>query len=414
MSVHSDIALSHLRGRRRQTVVSLLGVVLGVAFFLAVSSLMRGSEQDFIERLVDTAPHVTVSDEFRSARPQPAALVHAGGAVAVQRVKPLTERRGIRQYRQRLAMIDAMPGLRAAPVLAGQAIFSFAGRDEAVTLSGIEPQRMQGVSTIDEDIVAGSLDAIDADPNGIIIGAALAEKLSLAMGDTVSVVSPAGNVRVMRIVGLFRTGRVSYDESQTFAHLKRVQTLMNRPNVANMFIVKMDDPYEARAAATRIERMIGYKSVSWQESSEDILSTLIVRNVIMYSVVGAILLVASFGIYNVISTVVLEKTRDIAILKSMGFHARDVRRIFLIEGFLIGIGGSLLGIVMGVLLMWLMQTVEIQVPGEADPVNLPVYWGVDQYGLAVGFAMLSAIAAAYLPARKGGSVQPVDILRGAA
>jgi len=414
VSVYTDIAFSHLRSRRRQTTVSLLGVVLGVGFFLAVSSLMRGSEEDFIRRLVDTAPHITVSDEFRNARPQPARMRYPQGAVEVRRVKPLTERRGIRRYKQRLAMIDALPGVRAAPILAGQAIFSFAGRDEAVQLSGIEPKRMHGVSTIDEDIVAGSLDAVDTDPNGIIIGRSLAEKLSLSMGDTVSVVAPGGAVRVMRIVGLFHTGRAAFDESQAYANLGRVQAFLGRPDTANLFVVHLADPNRAREVAARIERMTGYKSVSWQESSADILSTLTIRNIIMYSVVGAILLVASFGIYNIISTVAMEKTRDIAILKSMGFHARDVRRIFLIEGAIMGVAGSLVGTVFGSGLMWMLGQVTLTVPGETDPIRLPVYWGLDQYALAVAFAMGSAVAAAYLPARRGGRVQPVDILRGAA
>jgi lipoprotein-releasing system permease protein len=408
-----DIAISHLRSRRRQTVVSLLGVVLGVAFFLAVSALMRGSERDFIQRLVDTAPHITVSDEFRNARPQPAALAFPDGAVRVRHVKPLTERRGIRNYKRRLAMVDAIPGVQAAPVLVGQAIFSFAGRDEAVTLSGIEPARMQGVSSIEEDMVAGSLDAVEADRNGIIIGVELARKLSLSMGDTVSVVAAEGNVRAMRIVGLFRTGRVSYDTSQTFAHLKRVQAMLNRPNVANSIIMRLDDAYLAREVAAQVERIIAYKAVSWQEASEDLLNTLLVRNIIMYSVVAAILLVASFGIYNVISTVVMEKTRDIAILKSIGFHARDVRRVFLIEGAIIGVAGSIAGAFGGMGLMALMHSIRVTAPGQSEPVNLPVYWGLDQFAMAVAFAMASAILAAYLPARKGGRVQPVDILRGA-
>jgi lipoprotein-releasing system permease protein len=147
VKLHVDIAFSHLRSRRRQTIVSLLGVVLGVAFFLAVSALMRGSEQDLIERLVDSAPHITVYDEFRDPRPQPARLLYPEGAVAIRGVKPRTERRGIRQYRQKLQTIDTIRGTQAAPVLVGQAIFSFAGRDEAVTLSGIVPTRMQDVST---------------------------------------------------------------------------------------------------------------------------------------------------------------------------------------------------------------------------------------------------------------------------
>jgi lipoprotein-releasing system permease protein len=414
VNLHLDIAFSHLRSRRRQTIVSLLGVVLGVAFFLAVSALMRGSERDLIERLVDTAPHITIYDEYRDPRPQPARMLYPAGAVQIRGVKPRAERRGIRQYRQKLLTIDAIRGTQAAPVLAAQAIFSFAGRDEAVTLSGIVPARMKNVSQIDDDIVAGSLDAIDANPSGIIIGRALARKLSLSMGDTVSVVSPAGNVRAMKIVALFETGNAGYDESQTFAQLTRVQALMNRPNVANLIVVKMDDAFAARQAASFIEGATGYKSVSWQEASKDLLDALTIRNVIMYTVVGAILLVACFGIYNVISTVVLEKTRDIAILKSMGFHARDIRLIFVIEGAVIGIGGSLLGMAMGSLMMRAVERVEIKPPGSTESINLPIYWGWDQFALAASFAILSAVVAAYLPARKGGRVDPVDILRGAA
>lgn len=414
MKVHLDIAVRHLLTRKRQTTASLLGVTLGVAFFLAVSSLMRGSEADFIERLIDSAAHITVSDEYRDSPVQPARLRWPDGAVSVRGVTPMPERRGIRQYARKLEQIEALPGVRAAPVLVSPAIFSFAGRDEQITLSGIEPARMGGVSTIEEDLVAGSLEAVDADPNGIIIGTGLADKLALRMGDTMSVVSPAGNVRVMRIVGLFRTGNVNYDETQTFAQLKRVQALVNRANVANTIVMQVDDPYQAREIAARVERMTGYKSVSWQEANEDILSTLIVRNIIMYSVVGAILVVASFGIYNVISSVVMEKTRDIAILKSMGFDAGDVGRVFLIEGAFSGLAGSLLGSLGGAALIWSVSRVQVQIPGESEPVFLPVYWGGDQFLLAFAFAMVSAIAAAYLPARKGGRLQPVDVLRGAA
>ena len=414
MGIRASIALTHLTSRRRQTLVSLSGVVLGVAFFLAVSSLMRGSERDLIARLVDTAPHVTVYDEYRDPEPQPAALLYPQGAVAIRGVKPRAERRGIRQYKQKLAVIDAIRGTRVAPVLAGQAIFSFAGRDEAVTLTGIVPARMKDVSAITDDITAGSLDAVDVNPSGIIIGEALAKKLSLAMGDTITVVSPAGNVRAMKIVGLFSTGNAMYDQSQTFAQLARVQALMNRPNVANMLVVRMDDAYRARDVAAYIEHSSGYKSVSWQEASKDLLDALTIRNVIMYTVVSAILLVACFGIYNVISTVVLEKTRDIAILKSMGFHARDIRLIFTIEGALIGLGGSLVGMLLGSGMMRAIESVAIKPPGATQEINLPVYWGIDQFALAGGFAVLSAVIAAWLPARKGGRVQPVDILRGAA
>ncbi|MGH7186783.1 MAG: ABC transporter permease, partial [Pseudomonadota bacterium] len=174
MNLAASIATSHLLSRRRQTIVSLMGVVLGVAFFLAVSSLMRGSENDFIKRLVDNAPHVSVYDEYREPRPQPAAQAFPFAAVEVRGVKPRTEVRGIRQYKEKLAFVMRLPALRVAPVLTGQAILTFAGKDLGATISGVVPELMKHVSTIDEHFVAGSLDTLAADPNGIVSGTGLA------------------------------------------------------------------------------------------------------------------------------------------------------------------------------------------------------------------------------------------------
>jgi lipoprotein-releasing system permease protein len=408
------IAVRHLLGRKRPTVVSLTGVVLGVAFFLAVSSLMRGSESDFIRRLIDNSPHITVYDEFRQPRVQPATMIWPDGAVAVRSVKPLTEVRGIRGYAQKLEFIESLPGLRAAPVLAGSAVLTFAGRLQAVSLNGIVPDKMKTVSTLQDKFVAGSMDALNANPNGVVIGEGLQLKFGLRMGENLNIVAADGTARVLKIVGIFRTGNSSYDEGQVFSLLKRVQVLLDRPNRVNRFVLQLDDPYRSRIVARLIEARSGYKSVSWIEASEDIMNVLFIRNIIMYSVVSAILVVAAFGIYNTISTIVMEKTRDIAILKSMGFHARDVRQIFLIEGAIVGAIGSSFGVLGGMALMRALEQIVIKPPGGTDPVHLPIYWGGEQYLIAAAFAMASAIFAAYLPARKGGRVHPVDILRGAA
>lgn len=414
MLIQLQVALTHLTGRRRQTLVSLTGVVLGVALFLAVSSLMRGSEQDFIKRLVDNSPHITISDDVRRPRTQPAERRWAGGAVKIRNVKPQTETRGIRGYREKLALVEAIPGLRVAPVLVGSAVLAFAGREAGVTLSGIVPKTMKTVSTIQDKMVEGSLDALDVNPNGIVIGTGLAEKFNLGLGRNLTVVAASGASRAMKVVGLFRTGNAAVDETQTFTLLKRAQVMFERPNRVNRFLIQLDDAYAARAVAQRIEDATGDKSVSWVEASEDILSVLVVRNIIMYSVVSAILIVASFGIYNTLSTIVLEKTRDIAILKSMGFHARDVRLIFLFEGVIIGVIGSLFGLALGAGLMHALSLVQIKPPGVSEKVFLPIWWGAQQFVLATAFAMGSCILAAYLPARRAGRVHPVEILRGAA
>ncbi|MBN8532371.1 MAG: ABC transporter permease, partial [Alphaproteobacteria bacterium] len=237
-------------------------------------------------------------------------------------------------------------------------------------------------------------------------------KLSVSLGDNLKVASTTGQIRTFKILGIFRTGRSEYDESHTFAAIKRVQALLDRPNRANTVIMKLPQPTQARAVAQGIERRIGYKTVSWQEASEDIMSTLAIRNIIMYTVVSAVLVVAGFGIYNVISTVVMEKHRDIAILKSMGFTARDVQRVFVIQGTLLGLAGIAAGLPLGSLLMFGLGQVQLKPPGSTEMVQLPIDWGAMQFLIAAAFAMASSVMAAFLPARKAARVKPVDILRG--
>ncbi len=406
------IALKHLLARKRQSIVSLMGIVLGVAFFLAISSLMQGSEKDFIRRLVDNSPHITIVDEYRNPREQPVRQAYPQGAVEIRSVKPLTETRGIRGYAQIMASLKTMPDLLASPVLAGQALVSFAGKDLGITLNGMIPGDIRNVSTIENYMIAGSIDDLIANPDGIVVGAELARRMSLVRGDNISVSSTTGQIRTFKVVGIFRTGRASYDEGQTFVALKRVQALLNRPNRANNIIIKLTDPYQARQVAAAIEAQVGYKSVSWQEASEDLMSTLTIRNIIMYTVVSAVLVVAAFGIYNVISTVVLEKQRDIAILKSMGFHARDIQRIFLLQGIILGIMGNLAGLPLGCGLMASLMQVHLKPPGATEMIQMPVDWGWPQFVVAAAFAISAAVLAAFLPARKAARVQPVDILRG--
>jgi lipoprotein-releasing system permease protein len=414
MLVVFHIARTHLMSRKRQTAVSLLGIVLGVGFFLGVSSLMQGSEQDFIHRLVDNSPHITLKDEFRQAPQQPVLLVYPDAAVNVRHVKPKDERRGIRNYKEKLARVTGMAGVQVAPLLSGTAVASYAGRDRGVSMTGLVPEQMRGVSTIESLMTVGNLDSLNANADGIIIGKALADKFDMQIGNSLTMTAPNGAVKLMKVVGFFKSGNKGYDEGQTFALLKKVQALLDKPNIANRFIFKLNDPYLASVVAREVEARTGYLAESWQEASADIMGTLAIRNMIMYSVVSAILIVAAFGIYNIISTIVMEKTRDIAIMKSMGFHADDIKQIFLIQGLVLGVIGSIFGSALGSCIIYGVIRITIKTPFSSDPMPMPVDWGWQQFAIACGFALLASVFAAYLPARKAGMVQPVAILRGAA
>jgi lipoprotein-releasing system permease protein len=407
------IALRHLLARRRQTLVSLMGIVLGTAFFLAISAMMQGSEADFIHRLIDNTPHITINDEFRNPHLQPVQELYPKAVIFMHRVKPETETRGIRQYGQALLYLQTIPGLKASPVLQGQGLVNFAGKDASLSLNGVIPQDLASVSTIGTYMVSGSIQNLIANPDGIIIGSELARILSLENGESITVSTSTGQVRSFKIVGIFHTGRAAFDENQVFLALKKVQALLNRPERANQIIIKLSDPYAAQNVARQVEERIKYKSVSWQEASEDIMSALTLRNIIMYSVVGAVMVVAAFGIYNVISTVVMEKRRDIAILKSMGFHGRDVQSIFLIEGILLGSIGCALGLPFGSAIMFGWGRLSFKFPGATQFSQLPIDWGWHQFAIAGLFSFIAATGAAFLPARKASKVRPVDILRGA-
>jgi len=311
-----------------------------------------------------------------------------------------------------LAYLRAQPGLRASALLIGQALVTFAGKDVAIALNGVVPAEYRSVSTIDQYMVQGSLADLIANPNGILIGDELARVMSLRLDGNLSVATTTGQARTFKIVGLFHTGRASIDGGQAFVALKRAQALLDRPNRTNSIVVKLDDPETARSFAARIESHIGYKSVSWQEQSEDLMNTLLIRRIIMYTVVGAVLVVAAFGIYNVISTVVLEKQRDIAILKSMGFRARDVERMFLVQGVLLGLIGDVFGLALGSVLMAGLMQIRFKFPGSTDTVHMAIDWGIAQFALAAAVALAAATIAALLPARKAARVDPVDILRG--
>jgi lipoprotein-releasing system permease protein len=414
MKLILHIALSHLTGRKRQTLVSTLGVAMGVGFSIAMAALMEGSQKDFIAHIVDYMPHVVIKDEAREPARQPAQIAYPEGAVAIRGLKPKEEIRGIKDAPGKIAELDAMPGVKAAPALRVQAFLRYGGKDVSVGVVGVDPLRERAASHLASDLTAGSIEALPGAANGLIVGAGLVKKLGLEMNSTVTVVAASGVVMKMKVVGIFRTGIISLDNSEVYTLIKKAQILYGRPNVINQIRLRLDDSLRAPEIAKQIESRWGYRSESWQESNEGILSAFIVRNMVMFATVSAILVVASFGIFNVISTVVHEKTRDIAILKSLGFSESDMRRVFLVEGLAVGLIGMLLGWALGFGLCQILGTFRFKVQFMTEMKGFMLHYSFLHYILSGGLAVISAVLAAYLPARKAAKLNPVEIIRGAA
>lgn len=408
------IAVQHLLHRRRQTLTSLLGVALGVAFFIGIASMMQGFQRDFINRVINVAPHVTIKDEFRVPPPQPVEVAHPDAAVELRGIKPKDEVRGIRGARAIIDSLEEMPGVRVAPTLSGQILLRFGSKDVSANVTGIVPEKERRVTKLEEDLIAGSLDDLYTAANGIIIGEGIAQKAGIGVGDLISVVSPEGVVMKMKVVGIFSSGITLMDNFDTYALLKKAQVLQDRPNVINRIRIRLDDVEQAAPLAQKLEARFGYRTESWQEQSKNVLGIFVIQNAIMYSTVGAILIVACFGIFNVISTVVFEKTRDIGILKSMGFREGDIRRVFVYQGLIVGFVGMLIGWALGFGLVEFMGSIKFNMEGFIRSQGFILYKTPRHYAISGAMALTASTLAAWLPARRASRLNPVDIVRGAA
>jgi lipoprotein-releasing system permease protein len=304
-----------------------------------------------------------------------------------------------------------VPGA-VAPATRTQALIRYAGRDIAATVQGIDPQREPKVSMLATQMRQGKLGSLYTATNAIILGTRLAEKIGARIGSNITVQTTDGARISAQVVGLFRSGVRSVDESTAYVLVKTAQILAQQTGLVNEIRLRVADPMVAREVSQRIERETGYKSVSWQEAHEDLLSAFVVRNIIMYTVVGAILLVASFGTYNIISTITHEKTRDIAILKSLGLRETTVRYIFVLEALVIGAIGAVAGWTLGYALTLALGAVEIKSP-FIDATRLPLVYSILHYAVATAVALASSLVAGYFPARKASRLHPVDIIRGA-
>lgn len=410
MNLLIDIAWTHVSSRVRQTLVGTAGVAMGVGFTIMMAGIMQGSQVDFLRQLVDAMPHITVTDERRAVANQPAEQEF--GAVSVSNATNVNRRPGIRYPDTILASLETwIPGTVAASVKTN-AIVSQGAVRVGVTLTGIDPRTEARVSKLATQMREGELDDLTKAPNGIIIGDGIAQRLSLRTGTTVRLA--AGDIQISAtVVGIFRTGMKQIDEGNIYSLNRVAQVLLGQSGLINQLRFRLRDPLEAQDVARQVEAQIGYKAISWQESNADLIGTFAVRDFIMITVMGAMLLVSSFATYNIISTITYEKRHDIAIMKSLGMREYLVRRIFVLEAAILGAVGIILGWILGYCLCRGLGTITVFNPISGRTVPLQIYYSPMQYIVSGGISMICCAGAAFFPARKATRVHPVEIIRGA-
>lgn len=410
MNLVLSMAWTHVRHRARQTLVAVAGVMTGVGFSVMMAAMMEGSQDDFIKTLVDALPHISITDELREPTRQPADALYA--AAEFHGLTPDVRRPGIKNPMATIASLRSWVPGALTPSVQSKAVLRFAGRNLTVSIIGIDPRTEAEVSNLATHMKQGSLNSLYRESNALLLGDRLANKIGARINSNITLASANGTAMNATVVGLFHTGFRATDETTGFVLLKTAQILERQTGIINEIRVRTNEPMQARLISERIGEQTGYKSISWQEAQEDLLSAITLRNVLMYTIVGAILLVASFGTYNIISTITHEKTRDIAILKSLGFRNGTIRRIFIVEALLVGFVGSALGCVLGYLMTRGLASLEFKTP-FSDYNHLPVLYSASHYLLASAVALASSFIAGYFPARGAARLHPVDIIRGA-
>jgi lipoprotein-releasing system permease protein len=412
MNLLLEIAWTHVTTRIRQTLVGILGVAMGVGFTIMIAGLMEGGQRDFIRQLVDTLPHVTVSDERRSAPIQPAEREYA--AVQVTNMPAAERRAGIKNPTAVVASIESwLPGA-VSPSEQTTGLVHYPGGHLGITVVGIDPRREIKVSKLASQMQEGQVNDLFRASNAVIIGEALAHKIGAQLRSTITISAGESHVIPATVVGIFHSGVHQIDETQVYSLQRTAQVLSGQAGGINQLRLRLDDAVAAQEIASRVEAQTGYKSVSWQEANANLLSAFTVRMLIMLIVMAAMLFSSCFATYNIISTITHEKRHDIAIMKSLGMKEGFVRGIFIVEAAIMGAVGVLGGWVIGYLLCLSLSQITFFNPLSGETIHVPIYWTLKHYTVVGLLSLVACAAAAYFPARKATRVHPVEIIRGAA
>lgn len=410
--INTEIALQYVVARKRQSIVAALGVTFGISMFIFMNSLITGTNEYFEKMTLNTTPHIRLYHEHGMSS---AAMMDQ--YLGTKTINIISNPQLINEQ-DRIFQPDAIVDLllkdkdviAVSPQVTSNIIYSNGNVEKNGNVAGINIFEQDKMFDITSTLIAGSADALNNTPDGIIIGSGLADKLNLNKGDFITLTAVNGSVRPLRIVGIFRTTIKAIDDIKSYVNIPVVQQLLktDRSYITDIFI-NIKDHTKAQETASKMAILSGYTTESWQKANEQSIAARAIRDVIANSVVITILIVAGFGIYNILNMTIYEKIKEIAILKATGFAGADVIGIFIRQALFIGIIGGLLGIFFGWLIAYAVSKMYIGV-GNLD--NLPVSFYAKHYLQGFGFGLVTAFFAGYIPARKASKVDPVSIIRG--
>jgi lipoprotein-releasing system permease protein len=420
------VGLRYLRAKRRQrtislnTFVSLAGITLGVAALIGTLGIMTGFKEDLQAKILGTTSHVVIQDRTKD---------------------------GMAEYEALVERVQTVPRvLSATPFVLRQVLLTSRSGVQGIVLRGIDPAREVKVTELGKNITAGNLNDLltpervatnetpaPTNPSpapgtapsvhpGIILGKELALRLGTFLGDTVNVVSPVGpisavgmvpKIRIFTVVAIFESGMFEYDSSLAYMALGEAQKFFNMNGTVSGIEVKVDDIFAADQISVAIERALGFPYIArdWMQLNRNLFSALKLEKTMMFLLLVLITIVASFNIVSTLTMIVTEKQREIAILKAMGATRQAIMRIFMLNGLIIGLAGTVIGVPLGYTFLWLIQNYWTFDPTIYYISHVPVHVQAVDVMLVSVSAILISFAATLYPSWQAAKLDPAAALR---
>jgi lipoprotein-releasing system permease protein len=411
-----NIAKALLLARWKQTLVAAVGVTFGITMFVALLSFMTGLNDMLDGLILNRTPHVRLYNEVKPNPNQPInnTPLFARDYNFISTPKASSARLEIYNIgfiMQSLAKEEKVLGF--TPRITAQAFFNYGTLDLNGIVNGIDVQQEMNLFAFKDYIIAGNPADLKHIPNSIILGKALAETMLAKMGDVITITTASGTRYALKMVGIFQSGINEIDKVQSYASISTTQKILNKPkHYITDVAIKMKDISDAPTAARQFAQVYQTAAEDIQTANAQFETGTRVRMIISYAVGITLLIVAGFGIFNILNMMIYEKMDSIAILKATGFSGSDVKKIFLVISLGIGFFGGLAGLLFGFLLSQGIHKIPFNTEALPTVKTYPINNDPIFYMIAISFSLITTYFAGVLPARKAGKVDPVVIIRG--
>ncbi|WP_442588283.1 ABC transporter permease [Pedobacter sp. AW31-3R] len=406
MNINVDIANTYIFSGKKQTLIAALGVLLGMSIYIFMNCLVLALDRSVTTNVFKNTAHIRVYHEETISKE----LVQDSAArFIIVNPKVVPQSNTIIDPNMVSETILRQKEVTVVTPQVNVPVFYNNGKSQISGIAvGIKPSEANIMYNIKSTMVAGDFEALNTNPRGIVIGVRVAERMNLSVGDNLNLTSAKGVNRTYKVVGFFKTNIAALDKTKSYINLVSAQQLQKEgASYITDINVNITDPEDAKRVGKVITQLTGYKAESWQEANASIVAANKMRFIVISLVSSLILLVAGFGIYNILNMTVSQKINDIAILKAIGFRGKDVVKIFVTQAITIGAIGVTGGVVIALILVTILKNTYV----GGDIGYFPIDYEGRKFIQGIVLGLLITFFAGYLPARKAAKVDPVAIFR---